>query len=192
MSEEYIKLTDNEKKELLNIARKTLEYKFSKKDLNEISTPEKRLYELKHGCFVTLKKSGHLRGCIGTFVSKNNLVENVKNMALASAFEDPRFSKVTVDELKEITIEISVLYPLIKIKDINEIEVGRDGLYIVYGYYHGVLLPQVAVEYGWDREEFLSHTCIKAGLPKDAWRKLNLDIYRFEGEIFSEEEYIRL
>lgn len=192
MSEEYIKLTDNEKKELLNIARKTLEYKFSKKDLNEISTSEKRLYELKHGCFVTLKKSGHLRGCIGTFVSKNNLVENVKNMALASAFEDPRFSKVTVDELKEITIEISVLYPLIKIKDINEIEVGRDGLYIVYGYYHGVLLPQVAVEYGWDREEFLSHTCIKAGLPKDAWRKLNLDIYRFEGEIFSEEEYIRL
>lgn len=183
---EYIRLTEKEKNELLSIARKTLEYYFEKKNIREISTQEKQLYEYRHGCFVTLKKKGQLRGCIGTFTSKENLVENVKSMALASALEDPRFSKLGADELKDISIEISVLYPLIRIKDINEIEIGRDGLYIVFGYYHGVLLPQVAVEHGWSREEFLSHTCLKAGLPMDAWKNLNLEIYRFEADVFGE------
>lgn len=185
--DKYIKLTEKEKNELLKIARKTLEYYFEKKNIKEINTEEKQLYNYKLGCFVTLKKMGQLRGCIGTFVSKENLVENVKNMALASAFEDPRFSKLSANELRDISIEISVLYPLIRIKDINEIEVGRDGLYIVYGHYHGVLLPQVAVEYGWNREEFLSHTCLKAGLPMDAWKNLNLEIYRFEADVFGED-----
>ncbi|GAB4443885.1 MAG: hypothetical protein OHK0040_14550 [bacterium] len=82
-----------------------------------------------------------------------------------------------------------MLYPLIKIKDINEIVVGRDGLYIVYGYYSGVLLPQVATEYGWNKEEFLSHTCLKAGLSSDSWKKLPLEIYRFEADVFGEEEF---
>lgn len=187
---DYIKLTEGEKKELLKIARLTLEYHFDKRNINNIKTEEARLYELKLGCFVTLKKKEQLRGCIGTFVARENLVENVKNMALASAFDDPRFDRLKKDELSEISIEISVLYPLIKVRDISEIEVGRDGLYIVYHHFSGVLLPQVATEYGWDRETFLSHTCLKAGLPMDSWKKLDLDIYRFEAEVFNEEEVI--
>ncbi len=183
---DYVKLTKEEKRALLDIAKKTIEYRLINRNISDLITKEKRLYELKLGCFVTLKKKGDLRGCIGTFVSRDNLVENVKKMAVAAAFDDPRFYDVTLDELKDLSVEISVLYPLIKINSIEEIKVGRDGLYVIYGYYSGVLLPQVALEYGWSREEFLSHTCIKAGLPQDAWKNLDIEIYRFEAEVFGE------
>ncbi len=185
---DYVKLTENEKKELLRSARSAIEYYFDRKDINEIKTSEKRLYELKLGCFVTLKKHHSLRGCIGTFSSRENLFDNVKKMAVASAFEDPRFDRLDKKELNDVCIEISVLYPLIKVNSLNEIQVGRDGLYVVYNYYSGVLLPQVATEYGWNRDEFLSHTCQKAGLPGDAWKRFPIEIYRFEAEIFNEQE----
>lgn len=182
------RLTDEEKKELLSIARTTLEKYLKTGEIPLIQVNNKRLSELKLGCFVTLKRDGELRGCIGNFSSKDVLYKNVQKMAIASATEDPRFSSVSLKELASLRIEVSVLYPLIKIKDIDEILVGRDGLYIVYGYYSGVLLPQVATEYGWDKEEFLSHTCLKAGLSADSWKKLPLEIYRFEADVFGEED----
>lgn len=185
---DFVRLTKEEKQELLNIARQTLEkYLLEKKKIDHINITNKRLSELNLGCFVTLKKGENLRGCIGNFGSKDPLYKNIQKMAIASALEDPRFPKVTDKELSALKIEISVLYPLIKIKDISEIQVGRDGIYIVYGYYSGVLLPQVATEYGWNREEFLKHTCIKAGLPQDAWKNLPVEIYRFEADVFSED-----
>ncbi len=183
---DYARLNEVEKKALLKAARLAIEYYLDKKDVGEIKTAEERLYQLKLGCFVTLKKSGNLRGCIGTFSSRENLFDNVKKMAIAAAFDDPRFDRLVKKELTDIHIEISVLYPLIKIASLDEILVGRDGLYIVYNYHSGVLLPQVATEYVWNKEEFLSHTCQKAGLPMDAWKKLPIEIYRFEAEFFGE------
>jgi len=182
------RLTLEEKKELLNVARKTLEEYLETKRVPNFNINNIRLKELKLGCFVTLKKDGELRGCIGNFGSRDALYKNVQSMAIASATEDPRFNRVSKKELQSIDIEISVLYPLIKVNDISEIVVGRDGLYIVYGYTSGVLLPQVATEYNWTKEEFLSHTCIKAGLAPDSWKKLPLEIYRFEADVFGEKE----
>lgn len=182
------RLLDEEKKELIEISRKTLESFYRDKRIPKVEVKSRRLEELRFGCFVTLKKRGNLRGCLGNFTSKDPLYLNIQKMTIASAKEDPRFEPVNKNELSELEIEISVLYPLIEVKDLDEIKVGRDGLYIEYGFYRGVLLPQVATEYGWDRDEFLSHTCIKAGLPKDAWKKLPLKIYRFEADVFGEKD----
>lgn len=182
------RLKGEEKKELLAIARITLEEYLKTKRILSIQIKNKRLAELKLGCFVTLKIGKELRGCIGNSDSRTVLYKNVQSMAIASATEDPRFRAVSLKELASIDIEISVLYPLTRVKDISEVVIGRDGLYIVYGYCSGVLLPQVATEYGWSREEFLSHTCLKAGLPKDSWKKLPLEIYRFEADVFGEKE----
>ena len=105
-------------------------------------------------------------------------------MALAAAFQDTRFNPLTRDELKDIDIEISVLTPLEKIDSIEEIEVGKHGIYITQGLYSGLLLPQVATEYGWDRKSFLEHTCTKAGLPKESWNEKDTEIYVFSADIF--------
>lgn len=181
------RLKEEEKKELLNIAKLTLTEYLKNKKVPVVQVSNNRLAELKLGCFVTLKKGVELRGCIGNFGSQQVLYKNVQSMAIASATEDPRFNPVSFKELPSLSIEISVLYPLIRINDLSEIVVGRDGIYIVYGYYSGVLLPQVATEYGWNREEFISHTCLKAGLPADSWKKLPLEIYRFEADVFGEK-----
>jgi len=109
-------------------------------------------------------------------------------MAVAAAFDDPRFPPLKAEELKDLELEISVLSPLKKIRDIHEIEVGKHGLYIVRGYHSGLLLPQVAIEYGWDRETFLEETCYKAGLPPDAWRDAQTEIYVFSADYFGEEK----
>jgi len=104
-----------------------------------------------------------------------------------AALEDSRFVSVTRDEVDGLSIEISVLTPFHRINDVNEIEVGKHGLYIVRGASRGLLLPQVATQYGWDRTRFLEHTCIKSGLPESAWRDPQTVIYTFEAEVFSEE-----
>jgi AmmeMemoRadiSam system protein A len=108
-------------------------------------------------------------------------------MAQAAALRDPRFSPVTEDELDELELEISVLTPIQEVKDINSIEVGKDGLIIRRGNFQGLLLPQVASEYGWDRETFLAQTCRKAGLPLDAWKLEDTEISAFRAEVFGEE-----
>jgi hypothetical protein len=138
--------------------------------------------------FVTLRKGEHLRGCIGHLEPDRPLAAVVARAAVAAAFEDPRFPPVTSGELDDLSIEISVLGPLAPVPDPSTIEVGRHGLIVRSGWRRGLLLPQVAPEWGWTREEFLAQTCLKAGLPADAWRKgTGTEILCFEAEVFGED-----
>jgi len=181
-------LTLSERTELLALARGTLEHRLS--GVPERPDPVPGRFpglQLPRGAFVTLHAQGRLRGCIGTFRACEPLFRVVREMALSAAFHDPRFRPVTAGELPELELEISALTPLVEVASVEEIEVGTHGLYITRGYASGVLLPQVAVEYGWDREEFLCHTCEKAGLPGDAWLK-GATIERFSAEVFSESD----
>ena len=176
-------LTDEEKEILYKIARAAIESRCTGEKYPEIKITSKTLKE-KRGAFVTLHKRGNLRGCIGYIRAQKPLHETIKEMALAAAFQDNRFKPVKKDELKDIDIEISVLTPLKKIDSIEEIEVGKHGIYIIKGFHSGILLPQVATEYGWDRNTFLEHTCTKAGLPTDAWKKKDTEIYIYSADIF--------
>ncbi len=181
-------LLDREtRKNLLKLARVTIKNRLKPA---EKETIDFKFPDVKCGVFVTLHKKGELRGCIGTFRSDKNIDEVVQEMALASAFDDPRFPPLQPEEIDEIDIEISALSPLRKIKDINEIEVGKHGLYITRGFRSGVLLPQVATEYNWDRETFLIHTCLKAGLPEDAWKDPATRIEVFSAEVFGEKDFL--
>ena len=179
------KLTKEERRELLNIARASV-YSYLNASGADISSSLDGL-QRKGGVFVTIHKHGNLRGCIGIFASDKPLYKTVAEMAAKAAFKDPRFSPLTNDELKEINFEISVLSPLREINDTKKIEIGIHGIYITKGTSSGVLLPQVATEQGWDLETFLSHTCIKAGLPMDEWQR-DVKIEIFSAQIFSEKE----
>ena len=141
----------------------------------------------ERGAFVTLMKQGNLRGCIGTFESDEPLYKTIGHMAQQAAFSDPRFPPLVSDEFDKLDIEISVLTPMVRIYNPDSVTVGRDGLYIRQGLRAGVLLPQVPVEYGWDRRKFLEQTCLKAGLPQDAWKSDRTELYTFQAEIFGEE-----
>ncbi len=184
MEEETLK--DKEKQELLRLARKAIE-KHLKGEEDSLLKPALGTPSLfaKCGAFVSLHKDHQLRGCIGTFISDTPLYKTVMEMAGEAAVNDPRFLPLTIEELPQVKIEISVLSPLKKIKEISDIEVGKHGLYIIKGINRGVLLPQVATEYGWDRVQFLENTCHKAGLNADAWKE-GSDIYIFSAEVFSE------
>ncbi|MEG6507132.1 AmmeMemoRadiSam system protein A [Nitratidesulfovibrio sp. 1201_IL3209] len=142
------------------------------------------------GAFVTFKKGGHLRGCIGSMVGDGPLYLTVARMARAAAFEDPRFPPVTAVEMSGLELDISVLGPLTRCPDPSLVRVGRHGLLVRQGFRSGVLLPQVPVEWGWDRETFLSQTCRKAGLPpgvwRDAWKDGRTELYWFEAEVFGD------
>ena len=177
-------LTKKEQKELLKIARDTIvDYVTNRKVLAVASTSPG--LNLHSGCFVTIKQKGELRGCIGNFVSDQPLYQLVQEMATSAATRDPRFYPMKVDDLADFTLDISVLSPLAKAASVEEITVGVHGIYIVKGSYRGVLLPQVATEYGWNRDQFLQHTCIKAGLPQDAWQG-ECEIYIFSAQVFGE------
>ncbi len=178
-------LSETEKKALFAIARKTIEARLAGNPIPEFRLASEVLKE-KKGAFVTLKKHDHLRGCIGYIEARKPLYQIVGEMALAAAFDDPRFPPLRQDEFKNVAIEISVLSPLKKIKDINEIEIGIHGLYITRGFYSGLLLPQVATEYGWDRLLFLQETCHKAGLQTDAWKEKDTNIFIFSAEVIDE------
>ena len=179
------KLTKKERQELLNIARNSV-FSYLDADGTEISSTLDGLQK-KGGVFVTIHKDGDLRGCIGIFASEKPLYKTVAEMAAKAAFKDPRFSPLIYDELEEIDFEISVLSPLREIKDTQKIEIGKHGIYITKGASRGVLLPQVAIEQGWDVDTFLSHTCIKAGLPMDEWQR-DVKIEIFSAQIFGEKE----
>jgi AmmeMemoRadiSam system protein A len=140
------------------------------------------------GAFVTLKRGGRLRGCIGTLDCRRALAQEVARVAVSAAQADPRFAPLTAPELEGLEIEVSVLGPLERIEPFDEhaFEIGRHGLVVEQGPRRGLLLPQVATEWGWDRETFLSQTCVKAGLPRDAWRK-GATVYRFAGEVFGSQ-----
>lgn len=179
-------LSKKEQQMLLGIARKTLEEYVRKGNAPKIDINDPMLFE-KRGAFVTLTKNGALRGCIGYTQPVVPLYKAVSDMAIAASTRDPRFPPVSQGELKNIRIEISILSPLKLISDTNEIEVGRHGLYLVRGNNAGLLLPQVATEHHWNRQEFLKHTCVKAGLPPEAWKDKDTLIYTFSAQIFSEK-----
>jgi len=177
-------LTEEEKDILLDIAKNTIQCRLDGKVPAE-SSIESETLKAKRGAFVTLRKDEHLRGCIGCIDARDPLYRIVEEMAVASAFKDPRFPSLKHDELKYLTIEISALTPLKLIKEINEIEVGTHGIYLVKGYHSGLLLPQVATEYAWDRFTFLEETCCKAGLSPNAWKEKDTNIYIFSADVFS-------
>jgi len=139
------------------------------------------------GAFVTIRIGRDLRGCIGYIASDLPLARVVEDVAAKAATEDPRFPPMSQSEFAKATVEISVLSPLEKVGDVAEIRVGEDGLVIELAGHRGLLLPQVATEYGWDRDTFLAHTSRKAGLPADAWKDPDARIYRFRAEILEEE-----
>lgn len=140
------------------------------------------------GAFVTLKTAeGDLRGCIGSIQAVEPMYKAVASSAISAAVRDPRFRPVAPKELDDLDLEISVMGPIERVTNVADIEPGRDGLIISRGPYAGLLLPQVATEYGWGREEFLDHTCMKAGLPPGAWRSPDTRIEKFSAEVFGEE-----
>lgn len=175
---------------LLGIARSTIESKlFGSQYSPEV--PEE--FRKDSGIFVTLTKNGELRGCIGYPEPIFPLIEALQKAAESAAFGDPRFPPITQNEWEQVKIEATVLTQpaLLKVNDPSEypekIKVGRDGLIVEQGFNKGLLLPQVPVEWKWDEEEFLAQTCIKAGLPPNAWQDPKTKIYTFQGEIFSED-----
>jgi uncharacterized protein (TIGR00296 family) len=149
-------------------------------------------FSYNSGVFVTLNKAEDLRGCIGFPTPERKLYQSLVDAAIASATEDPRFPPVRYEELSDISFEITVLTPPEEISVENTLEyptkirVGRDGLIVRWEFGAGLLLPQVPVEYGWSEEEFLNHTCEKAGAPQDCWKKKSTKILRFEGIVFKE------
>ncbi len=176
-------LTKADKKYLLDLARRSIVSRFSGKNIEE-TEPESRILRQKRGAFVTLKIGGMLHGCIGHIRAASPLYQTVIEMAQAAAFEDPRFKPLDEDELDRIEIEISALSPLMRVHDMNDIEVGRDGLLIRLEMHSGLLLPQVATENNWDRPTFLEQTCLKAGLPKNSYKNREAEIYRFSADVF--------
>ncbi len=186
-----MRLSKEDKKQLLQIARKSIEHAVHGQSLPEPEATSEALLK-PCGAFVTLTQGKELRGCIGYTEAHKPLAETVREVAAKAALEDPRFPSLTKEELQQIDIEVSVLSPMKKIKDVNEIEPGKHGLMLVNGYFRGLLLPQVAAEYHWDRETFLEYTARKAGLPPEAWKDKNTTIYAFTAEIFGEKELKRV
>jgi len=179
-------LTAKEASILLEIARSAIVSLVNNQEFKPYPREEKILNR-RSGCFVTIKQHGQLRGCIGNFQSQLPLFLEVASMAATAASKDPRFHPLNAADLDNITLEISVLSALEKIDDIERIEVGTHGIYLEKNFSRGVLLPQVASEYGWDRTTFLKQTCQKAGLPVDAWQDADTDIYIFSAQIIKEE-----
>ncbi|MFC1729088.1 AmmeMemoRadiSam system protein A [candidate division KSB1 bacterium] len=180
-------LSKEDKLFLLKRARESLECYLSGKKMPAVQPDSEILHE-RCGAFVTIHNAGRLRGCIGHLHVEKPLYETVEEVAVSAGCRDPRFSPVTPDEISGIDIEISVLSPLREIKDIFEIIVGTHGLLIRQNMYQGLLLPQVAAEHNWNREEFLEHTCLKAGLSSDAWKDSKTEIMIFSAEVFGENE----
>lgn len=183
-------LSSEQKIKLLKLARKTIyqllfEKKFGGADMEEYSD---NIFKTKCGAFVTLHIMGALRGCIGYIEGIKPIPDTIIDMANASAFRDPRFMPLSQSEFEKIDIEISVLSPIEKVKDVSDIVIGRDGLIISNGGRSGLLLPQVATENNWDLEDFLEHTCYKAGLPGDAWKRKDTVIEKFSAQVFGEKE----
>ncbi len=184
---EYV-ITDEEKIALLKYARAVVEAAVRGEPAPDSSSlPDK--FKQKGAAFVTLKKHGDLRGCIGHVIAHVPLDECIRDVGKAAALEDPRFPPVKPSELDDIEIEVSVLTPLKRLDDVSKVEVGRHGLVMKQGFRQGLLLPQVPVEWGWDRETFLQQTCHKAGLPANCYKDPRTEIYTFEAIVFSEGEF---
>jgi AmmeMemoRadiSam system protein B/AmmeMemoRadiSam system protein A len=184
--EPQFSLNGQEKNELLALARKSVEYAVREKKAYEPTASASEVLNQERGAFVTLKKSGELRGCIGYTSAEKPLYMTVRDTATLAALRDPRFPPVSASELPQLEYEISVLSPLRRVLDVREIKVGQHGLLMKNGAYEGLLLPQVPVEEKWDRQKFLEETCAKAGMRSGCWKDENTDIFMFTAVVFGE------
>ena len=177
-------LTPEEERACLRLARQALEHYFRTGKHLRSPIGSGTLKE-KRGAFVTLTVDGELRGCVGYPLPVKPLDETIIEMAVAAASQDTRFEPLAADELKKLKIEISVLGLPKPAGRPEEVQVGCHGIIVSKGFHRGLLLPQVPVEHGWDRETYLCHGCLKAGLPPDAWKK-GAEIEVFTAQVFSE------
>jgi len=188
-----IQLSDSDGDVLVKTARKAVTEFLSNGNRMKLEPDLEKKFSFNSGVFVTLNSPEGLRGCIGFPMPDKKLSRAIVDGAIAAATEDPRFSPVTMKELDNIVFEVTVLTPPVEIdvsdpmEYLSKIKVGRDGLIIRHSFSSGLLLPQVPVEYGWNVEEFLQHTCEKAGLARDTWKNESVKIEKFEGIIFKEE-----
>jgi AmmeMemoRadiSam system protein A len=176
----------DDQRRLLDLAHCALEARVRHAGLPEIDST--LAPDLRRGAFVSIFYDGELRGCLGRLNSQLPIAHLVAQLAQAVADSDPRFHRVTPQELDGIDLEISVLTREHEIQSIEEIKIGRHGLIVEQGSSRGLLLPQVPTEHGWDRDAFLDHTCLKAGLPADAWRR-GARIFVFEAQVFGERSH---
>ena len=190
---ENTKLSDSDGVLLVKTARQAVTEFLSNGNRIRLEAEHEKKFSFDSGVFVTLNKPDGLRGCIGFPMPEKKLSRAIIEGAVAAATEDPRFPAVTTKELDDITFEVTVLTPPMEIdvsdpiEYLSKIKIGRDGLIIRHSFSSGLLLPQVPVEYGWNAEEFLQHTCEKAGLARDTWKNESVKIEKFEGIIFKEE-----
>ncbi len=188
----YSNLSDSDGEKLVNTTRAIVTEFLKTKNKMKLDKDFEEAFSAKAGVFVTINHQSSLRGCIGYPLPDKKLFKALEEAAISAATEDPRFPSVTFEELDQITFEVTVLTPpqeievLDPLEYLSKIKVGRDGLIVKAGFNSGLLLPQVPVEYGWNEEEFLGHTCEKAGLAKDYWRKKETKILKFEGIVFKE------
>ena len=186
-------LSDSDGVVLVKTARKAVTEFLSNGNRMKLESDLEEKFSFNSGVFVTLNNPDGLRGCIGFPMPEKKLSHAIVEGAIAAATEDPRFPSVKTNELNDIVFEVTVLTPPVEIdvsdpmEYLEKIKVGRDGLIIRHSFSSGLLLPQVPVEYGWDVEEFLQHTCEKAGLARDTWKNESVKIEKFEGIIFKEE-----
>ena len=182
-------LDDAARKSLLRQARRAIANAIGVTPVADpIPNPQSQIPEdVLAGAFVTLKMKGQLRGCIGYPEPERPLVDVVEHCAVSAAISDPRFPPLSPAEWDDVSLELSVLGPIEPVDHISEVVIGRDGLIVELGRRRGLLLPQVAAEWKWDAEQFAAQTCIKAGLPPDAWQK-GAKLFKFEAEVFSESD----
>jgi len=179
-------LSETEKNELLALARKSVEHVVQSGDAYEPPASASATLNQERGAFVTLSESGVLRGCIGYTSAAKPLYLTVRDTATLAAMRDPRFKPVTASELPDLEYEISVLSPLRRVTDLQQIKIGEHGLLMKNGGNEGLLLPQVPVEQKWDRQTFIEQTCIKARMSSDCWKDENTDIFSFTAVVFHE------
>jgi len=179
---ETVEFSKEERTQLLRLAHQSIRAGLENRRLNTL-VPSAHLAQPR-GVFTTLHLKGHLRGCIGHIFAENPLYKAVIETAAAAAFDDPRFVPVTAEEADSLQIEISVLSPLVPIQP-KDVVIGKHGLLVTHQGRRGLLLPQVPIEWEWDREQFLTELCHKAGLPGDAW-KHGVQLEAFTAEVFGE------
>lgn len=184
MSDFHFMLSDDEKSYLKDLVATSIRSELTGEGPETPAKPESHKLTKELGAFVTLSIEGRLRGCIGNVQGNGELYKTIWNMARAAAFQDPRFPPLTEEELESVDVEISILSAINYCRSPEQIEVGHHGLIIQRGTHSGLLLPQVAVEQGWDKYQFLANACRKAGLPEDAWNKAGTNIFWFEAEVF--------
>ena len=180
-------MNNKDRLQLLYLAKTSIVHYLNHKKHYTLDNQNNPIFIEERAVFVTLQKNGNLRGCIGHMHARMPLYKAVLEMATAAAFEDPRFPTVQKEELNKIEIEISILSPMDRIFDYKIIRMGIDGVWIKRDFHSGVYLPQVATDTGWDQETFLRSLCSsKAGLPADAYKDADTEIYIFQVEKFSE------